>query len=322
MKLDFKILVFLLVIVHGTAWADQPTRKLKVGLSWIHQAQFTGEYFAQQKGLYRAKGLEVELIPVTIGKDPLNDLIAGKIDIVIAQPASLIIAREKGEKIKAIATTFRIHPMVLVSLPESGIKKPKDLIGKTIGVAYSEEMILRTLLRKRSVSTDQVNILNPRNYDIKGLINGKYDAQAAWITDEVQTARRDGVKVNIILPSDYGVVFYADLIAVNESLLEKEPQIVEDFLSATLAGWSTSIRNTKLHSKLTLLYNDQLSEIHEKQVLDSSTPLIHTGDDPIGWMSPKVWEEMYQTMILQKIVPGNANVSDMYTLDYLKKIYP
>ena len=314
-------LAVLLIIISGTAWA-QSQRKLKVGLSWIHQAQFTGEYYADQNGLYRAKGLDVELIPATYSSDPLNEFLEGKTDIVIAQPDLLILAREKGAKIKAVAATYRIHPMVLTTLPESGIKRPRDLKGKTIGVAYSEEMILRALLKKRGISPDDVKIINPRKYDLKGLESGKYDVQAAWITDEIQTAREKGMKVRLMLPADYGVFFYADLIAVREEMLQKEPQVIENFLRATLEGWQQAARDTEKHSKLTLRYNKKLTASHEKMVLESSMPLIHTGENHIGWMKPEVWEATYQTMIRQNIAQGNAKSSDMYTLRFLQEIYP
>jgi len=172
----------------------------------------------------------------------LQDLIDGKLDFVIAQPDTLAKACVAGAKVKAIAATYRIHPLVFCSLPESQIKRPQDFVGKTVGVAYSEEIILRAMLKKMGIDANQVNITG-REYNFKGLLSGKLDVQGAWITDEVQTAKREGIAFRSISPVDYKVVFYADVIAASERMIHDNPELVDRFLRATLEGWTKAIED-------------------------------------------------------------------------------
>jgi len=299
---------------------EEPLEKVAFGLSWVHQAQFSGEYYADQKGIYEKEGIDISLIPATIDRDPLQDLIQGNLDFVIAQPDILAKARASGAKLKAIAATYRIHPLVFCSLPESGIRRPQDFVGKTVGVAYSEEIILRTMLKKLGINVAEVNIVM-RDYDFNGLLSGKLDAQGAWVTDEVQTAKRNGLQFKTILPADYGITFYADVIVTTEDMIENKPQLVERFLKATLEGWARAIEDPEENSKLTLLYGDKLSAQHEEDVLMESLPLIHTGEDHIGWMKKKDWDDMYKMLAEVGIVRDVISPDDLYTMEFLEKVY-
>ena len=300
--------------------ARQPLEKVNLGLSWIHQAQFSGEYYADQYGIYEKEGIDITLVPAQIDRDPLQDLIDGKLDFVIAQPDTLAKARTTGAQIKAIAATYRIHPLVFCSLPESNIKKPQDFIGKTVGVAYSEEIILRAMLKQMDIDADLVNITE-RGYNFDDLLSGKLDAQGAWITDEVQTAQRQGIAFQWISPVDYKVTFYADVITTTEDRIQNNPELVERFLRATLEGWQKAIEDPEENSRLALLYAEDLSPLHEQDVLDSSLPLIHTGVDHIGWMKNADWEEMYKVLIEVGTVNDTISSEDLYTMEFLNKIY-
>lgn len=295
---------------------ERPLRELTLGLSWIHQAQFCGPYYADRHGLYAREGLKVGFVPATIDRDPLDEFIAGKYDFVIAQPDTLIAARRKGHRFKAVAVTYRIHPMVFLALPRSGIIRPDDFRGKTIGVAYSEKLILMGLLRKMNIDESEVSIVK-RPYDFESLRSGEIDVQAGWATDELQRARRAGLVLNVISPYDYGITFYADVLTVRESLIEKEPELVEKFVRATRNGWIAALQDPRESAKLPLHYDPALDPEHEAQVLRASAPLIHTGTDPIGSMRLDEWEAMVETLHGQGVIPERVPAGELFTMRFV-----
>lgn len=296
---------------------EPPLRDVTLGLSWIHQAQFSGPYYADRHGLYEREGLRVTFVPATIDRDPLDEFIAGKYDFVIAQPDTLIAARLKGHRLKAVAATYRIHPLVFLSLPGSGVLKPEDFRGKTIGVAYSERLILMALLRKMNIDPSEVTIVK-RAYDFESLRKGEIQVQAGWVTDEVQAAHRAGLQVTVIDPYDYGITFYADLLTVRESLIEQEPELVQRFVRATLHGWTEALQNHPESARLPLHYNPALDPAHELDVLRASAPLIHTGIDRIGWMNQLDWEAMIQSLHEQGVTAERPAASDLFTMRFVE----
>ncbi len=299
--------------------SEQPLHKVTLGLSWIHQAQFSGPYFADRHGLYAKEGLQVAFAPASVNHDPLNEFIAGKYDFVIAQPETLIMARLNGHRVKAIAVTYHVHPLVFMSLASSGIQRPQDFRGKKIGVAYSEKLLLMALLRKMKIDPGEVTIV-PRSYDFVSLQNGAIDVQAGWLTDELQKARRAGLKLDVLSPYDYGITFYADVLTVRESLIETNPELVEKFLRATLRGWTEALQTPEESARLPLHYNPQLDPVHETSVLEASGPLIHTGVDQIGWMRPEDWQGMIQTLHEEGMITEQPRAIDVFTTRFLDAV--
>lgn len=292
-------------------------RELTLGLSWIHQAQFSGPYHADQHGLYAREGLKVGFVPARIDSDPLDEFLAGKYDFVIAQPDTLIASRLRGHPIKAIAVTYRIHPLVFLSMADRGIRRPQDFRGKTIGVAYSERLILMAMLRKEGIDPGEVTIVK-RPYDFESLQQGKIDVQAGWLTDELQTARRSGLQLNAISPYDYGITFYADVLAVRESLIEQEPDLVARFVRATVRGWTEALQDPENSAKLPLRYDPKLDPVHEAQVLKATAPLVHTGVDQIGWMRTEVWQQMIDALHREGVISERPAARDLFTTRFLE----
>jgi NitT/TauT family transport system substrate-binding protein len=315
------LLALSTLVTMAACKSERAVRQVTLGLSWIHQAQFSGPYYADRHGLYAKEGLAVQFVPATIDSDPLDEFIAGKYDFVIAQPDALIAARLKGHRLKAVAATYRIHPLVFLSLPSSGIVRPQDFRGKTIGVAYSEELILRALLKKMSIDASEVTIVK-RPYDFDKLRNGDIQVQAGWVTDELQTARRADLALNVISPYDYGITFYADLLTVRESLIEKEPALVEKLVRATQHGWAAALQDPIASAKLPLHYNPALDPEHELQVLRATAPLVHTGVDQIGWMRAQEWEDMIGSLHEQGVIAERLPASDLFTTRFLEAALP
>jgi NitT/TauT family transport system substrate-binding protein len=295
---------------------ERPLREVTLGLSWVHQAQFCGPYYADRHGLYAAEGLRVKFVPAHANHDPLNEFLAGKYDFVIAQPDSLIVARQKGHRVKAVAATFRIHPLVYMARESSGIRTPQDFRGKTVGVAYSEKLPLLAMLRKLHINPGELQIVS-RKYGIEGLQKGEYDVQAGWVTDELIDARNAGLAVDVIAPYDYGVTFYADVLAVRESLIEQEPALVEKLVRATMHGWAEALQDPTASAGLPLHYDAKLDPARQLATLQATAPLVHTGTDRIGWMHTEDWESMIQTLHEEHMIPERPRAEDVHTTRFL-----
>ena len=295
---------------------ERPLREVTLGLSWVHTAQFCGPYYADQHGLYAAEGLRVTFVPADHSHDPLDEYLAGKYDFVVAQPDALIIARQKGHRIKAVAATFRIHPLVYMARESSGIRTPQDFRGKTVGVAYSEKLPLLAMLRKLRIDPGELRIV-PRSYGIEGLQKGEYDVEAGWVNGELIEARKAGLAVNVIAPYDYGITFYADVLAVRESLIEQEPELVEKLVRASMRGWAEALQDPTASARLPLHYDPKLDAAVELEHLEATAPLVHTGVDRIGWMRTEDWESMIGTLYEEGMIQKRPRAEDVHTTRFL-----
>ncbi|GAB4567274.1 MAG: ABC transporter substrate-binding protein [Haliangiales bacterium] len=317
----FCIGVLFAAVLGASCKKSRPAlRELTLGLSWVHQAQFAGPYYADQNGLYEQEGLRVKFVAASIDHDPLDRFLAGEYDFVIAQPDGLIKARSQGQKVTAIAATYRIHPEEFLARAESGIKTPADFLGKKVGASYSEKLILKAMLRRAGIDPSAVELVS-REQGLESILSGAVDVQAGWVTNEGLAAEQRGIELNRIVPYDHGVTFYADLYAVRDSLIDSDPELVEKFLRATLRGWAVALQDPDQNSRLALRYDPTLDAAHQARILRASAPLIHTGVDQIGWMHPAPWEEMIETVTTEENLSARPPIEDMFTIRFLRQIY-
>ena len=111
-----------------------PIENVILKLKWLNQAQFAGNYVAIEKGFFKQEGFNVKLKSFSFASTPVDDVSSGKATFGIAGAAEVLLARAKGIPVKAIAVIYKINPAVAFSLKTSGITKPQDFIGKTVGI--------------------------------------------------------------------------------------------------------------------------------------------------------------------------------------------
>jgi len=326
MKIKVLAILIGVVVVASVAYVRYFTGKeqpreltpLKVGLSWLHNAQFAGLYWADQKGLYEEEGLSVELVPYQPDEDLAQALVEGRYDLVIMQTDTLLQAREKGLKIKALFADYQLIPTCYFSKKEANITRPEDLIGKTVGVAYSERYPLVAMLKNKGVDISQVNIVG-REYTYQALADGALDVEAGWVTDGDTVQAAIGA-YNIMHPHDYGVNWYADLIVTTEETIKKENELIEAFMRATARGWEMALENSDEAALLTERYDLDVDTEQSKSILKVSSPLIYTGQGYIGKMEESVFKQAQEFLLDQGIIGERGDVRGAYTLEFLGNV--
>src|SRR5215475_1674454 len=109
---------------------------LTLQLKWVTQAQFAGYYVAKDKGFYDEAGLDVTIKAGGPDINPSQVIAGGGADVVLDGMPSALATREKGVPLVNIAQPFQKSGMMLTCRKETGITKPEDFKGKTLGVWY------------------------------------------------------------------------------------------------------------------------------------------------------------------------------------------
>lgn len=301
----------------ATAIADDLI-PVKVRLKWLHQAQFSGFYTAKEKGFYRDAGLDVILNPGGVDFPAVQMVAGGAEEFGVTGADQVLLAREKGVPIVALAVIYRKSPMVLFSLGESSIAKPQDFVGKRVGVKLggNEELTYRALMRKAGIDTARV-VEVPVKYDMAPLFARQVDVWPGYAINEPIVAEERGHKVNIVWPSDYGVRLYADTIFASEKTVAERPEVVKKFIEATLRGWEYALGHPEEAVEYTLRYGEKLDRDHELRMMRASIPLVKPDEREVGWMDRAVWDEMGGLLQEQGFVQGPIDVSRAYTLRFL-----
>ena len=217
---------------------------LSVQFSWIKNAEFAGEYFADSNGYYTEAGFSsVNFIagPTATAAVVLSgDALVGLSDAVAVTPVIL----EEGAPLKIIGATYQKNPFTILSLKDgANIQTAQDLIGKRIGVqAGGNETLFDALLAANGIDASQVTKV-PVEYDPAPLVNGEVDGFLAYVTNESITVQNLGYEVTNLLFADAGLPFVAEAFVVTQDSIDNNREALKAFLKATIRGWKDAIAN-------------------------------------------------------------------------------
>jgi NitT/TauT family transport system substrate-binding protein len=116
---------------------------IKIGI--IPSTDMAPLFLAVGQGIFKAEGLDAELVPLGGGGEAMTSLLGGDVDITFASYPLLVQAQEKGKgkvnvKIVADASAAKPDTAAVVVKGNSPLRSPKDLEGKRIGVSSTGSM--------------------------------------------------------------------------------------------------------------------------------------------------------------------------------------
>ena len=302
---------------------DDTAEEVVVKLKWTDSTQFAGMYTADQNGYYLDNGIAVTLEPFGFESTSIEDVVSGAADFGVTGADELLVAQSNGADVRALAVIYQQSPLVAMALAESGITEPNDFVGKTFGTPGNEsEFIIKSMLASQGVDYDSDVTVVPIEFDISPLLDGELDVMAAYLIDQPLIAEDLGYETSIIHPAEYGVNFYGDVLFTSNDLIRDNPDLVQGFVDATLAGWEYALTNIDESTGHTLLYVEDDVGIAEsgylQRILQASIPLIKPDSGTeIGQMTHDRWTESYELLVGSGIIDSELDVSESYTVEFL-----
>jgi NitT/TauT family transport system substrate-binding protein len=225
--------------VVAAAAADKVTIQLK----WVAQAQFAGYYVAQAKGFYKEAGLDVTIKPGGPDVAPPQVLAGGGADVSVDWMPSALAAREKGVPLVNISQTFKRSGLELTCRADTGIKKPADIKGKTIGIWYGgNEYPFLSWMSKLGLKTDSDIKIIKQGFNVDPILQKQADCVSTMSYNEYWQIIDGGYKpsqLEVFKYEDQGVATLEDGLYVLEKNL-KDPAFVAKmakFVKASEKGW-------------------------------------------------------------------------------------
>lgn len=315
------ILFWILIILTGcTKIAAVELTPVTVQLSWFHQAEFAGFYAAEQLGYFAEEGLRVSFVEGGPEVDFIAPVVNSTAQFGVAQPADLILARAAGKPVRCIAVIYRRSPIVFFSHADLGITRPQDFVGKKIRSAITLDQTLRATMARVGIQPEQYEVVYLPG-DVSLFASREVPIWVGFINIIALDVQRDGYKINIIYPDDYGIHFYGDVLITSDDLIAQDPDLVQRFTRAVLKGWTYAVENPETIGEFVQKYNTDADQALENARMIASLPLVNTGADFIGWMKPEVWAGMEQTLREQNVLTIPLEVQQVYTMQFLEKIY-
>ncbi len=254
--------------------ADEVTLQLK----WVTQAQFAGYYVAQDKGFYDEENLDVTIKPGGPDIAPPQVIAGGGADVIIDWMPSALASREKGVPLVNIAQPFKSSGMMLTCRKDTGITKPDDFKGKTLGVwFYGNEYPFLSWMAHLGIPTDGsaegVKVLK-QGFNVDPLLQKQADCVSTMTYNEYWQVIDAGIPADELVVfkyQDQGVATLEDGLYVLEENLA-DPAFADKmvrFVRASMKGWKWAEANPDEAAEI-VLDNDASgaqTEKHQKRMM-------------------------------------------------------
>jgi len=316
------LVVLLVMLLAACGNSSSPARtsgstlkKVSIGLGYIPDIQFAPFYVAQSKGYYKAAGLDVTFHH-GIETDLIGSMVLGHDTFVFAGGDEELVARSKNLQVVDVATIFRRYPVSLIVPANSPIRTLNDLKGHTIGVPGpfgSTYTGLLALLYQAHLSLSDIKVQSVGFTQVAALIAHRVDAVMGYSNNEPLQLKSQGFDVHTFDVSDYQPLVSNGIITTMDTL-HNQPQLVRDFVQATIKGLKDVIVDPSGAVQISKSYVPNLNPAKAMLVLQATIPIWQgNGQVLLGYNDSTTWQSMMQFLVAQKIIPPVQDITQAYT---------
>ena len=292
--------LIMLMLTFGLTFSAQAADKVTIQLKWVTQAQFAGYYVAQDRGYYKAEGLDVTIKPGGPDIATPQVIAGGGADVIIDWMPSALASREKGVALVNIAQIFNRSGMMLTCRKDSGIRSPSDFRGKTLGVwFYGNEYPFLSWMSKLGIPTtggsNGVTVLK-QGFNVDPIFQKQAHCVSTMTYNEYWQVVDGGLSPSELVVykyEDQGVATLEDGLYVLEKNLSNSAFVnkMSRFLRASIKGWEFAAKNPDAAADIVLENDDTgaQTEKHQRRMMREINKLIvgfYSKGQGVGYLKP------------------------------------
>lgn len=299
-------------------------------LDWTLSGYHLPFYWAKDKGYYAAENLDVD-IKEGAGSGKTVALMAGQQDdIGLADFMFMSVGAAKGMKLKGIFGEVQDGAWAVISHADAPIKKPQDLIGRSVATTADHKSMLDLLLAINKISADQVKIqvTSPATRNTV-FVNGQVESFISVVIGSpldlvVRAKQGKGRPVHFMPFADFGIAPMGQGLLAHERVIVEKPDMLRRFVRASARALDEIVKPERTEEAVNVAMRlsgarEERRESVKLQWLET-VPRLHTKNTegrPYGWMSDKDWgvsvDILLKTGQLEKPIPPQG----LYTNEFV-----
>ena len=285
--------------------------------------EITNLLVEEDKGFFKARGIELGYVPGAGGGDALRNILSGQADIAFTDPGSFFAALDKGEKLRAIYDIYPQNVFNVVSLKSANINKPADLKGKRIGVyslSSGTRQNLQVLLHEAGLSESDVTVVVTGLLNFAPLMQGQVDATAATDTGLLVGKQRGLSDVNVMEVKNH-LNISSDFFVVREETYQSKKEVLKRFLLAYRDSADWMIRSPEEAAKLAVKYaidgKDPAINLEVIKLRNLSSVSVNTQKNGLGAFDMLSLQKGAQAYKSFGVIQRDIKISDVVSQDLL-----
>lgn len=331
------------VVVEATPVPTEATPEVKyptmhVPLCWMYNDEFIGLAAAIDQGYYAEagfKGIELlsgggttGLIPMVAinGFDPSFRI------GVQASMAEIIQAYAEGIDVVAVGALQQSEPVGFLTLitEDRRAQSPCDFQGRVVSMQQTATWYVDAL---GALCDDPGPLVSgvdftviPAGWAPDCLLSGQCDFYCAWETNQPyvfdQLGMEEGKDYEMFLASEFLPFYYADVLVTNRVFLEENPELVRDFVGASIKGLEYVLDNPE--EGIAIAGEIELMDpAHAAWRIPVQNELAVSGDTlakGLGWINPEKVQEIIDFLYEHGQISRTFEASEIVDNSFLPEI--
>ncbi len=250
--------------------------KIKMVLNWKFQGPQAWFFIAQDKGYFKAEGLDVEIDQGEGSGAPIPKVASGAYDAGFGDINALIdfASKRPAEAPVAVYMLYNTPPFTIAVKKDSPIKTPKDFEGRTLGGPANDGALklFPAFTKVAKVDAGKVTINNMApNLREQMLQRGQVDGVFGYINTIWFSAKLVGIDpekdLRFINYGAFGMDLYSNTILFSKGFVKDKPQAVQGFLKAMNRAINETVANPEMAMDFVMKREPLLKRDLEKERL-------------------------------------------------------
>lgn len=224
-------------------------------------------YVAIEKGYMRQADIDVSVTSGTGSVDGIKLVGAGRLDFTPVDAGTLVVTRANERiPVRAVSVVHQNTMSAIFSLQETGIRRPADLVGKTIADAPGStvRVLFPLYAKKVGVDVGRVSFRDAAPPALPALLASKQvDAVGQFVVGRPLFAAAAGKPISVLRYSDRIPGLLGIVVIARDEMIRSNPGLVRRFVRALNRGLEYSILHpaeaAAIHKKYQPLINEDIS---------------------------------------------------------------
>jgi len=293
-----------------------------LALDFYVNPDHVGIYEALDRGYFADAGLDVNPKVPSDPAAPIKQVASGQVDLAISYEPEVLLARDEGLDVVAVAALVQEPLTSLISLADAGIDSVRDLDGKTIataGIPY-QTAFLKSILEQAGLSPDDVSQVDVGLNLLPAVLSGRAEAMLGGFKNvEGVDLELRGEDPRVVPVDELGIPTYDELVLVTSGeRVAEDPEEIRLFIAALQRGTRDAVRDPKAATETLLESAPDLDPRLTAAEVNATVPVLEPEPgDPYGYMDVGQWQEFAGFMTDAGLLDSLPDASEVLTDDLL-----
>lgn len=284
---------------------------------------FVGVYVAQEKGYFKAQGLEVTIQHATTGEH-VQLLATDRIQFSTGTGGDILKrVAQAGVPLVSVAVIGQRDEQAFAVKADSPITTVKDWEGRLVGYKSTPSADYLAMLKIAGVDRSKVREVAV-GFDPRVLATGQVDVYPVFAANEPDTLARQGIAVRLFDPTAFGIPSFGLTYMTNQATVAKRPDVVRRFLRAALKGIEDAVADRDGAVEIVMKYAPGEDRAHQRYMMDTEIAAAQnerTRAQGIGTMTREQWAALESFLAEYGTLPKRVDVATVYDDSFVRSLY-